>query len=142
MAAKGVSQQHMAQWIEKAEHDLATAVHLLQWGAPEAFEAICFHAQQCIEKYIKAVLYSQQRAFPKTHDLTMLMALLPKRDRPSLSAELQETLTDYATTVRYPDDDEPISRSEARIAVAAARRVRREMRRRLPRAALRWRKNQ
>jgi hypothetical protein len=62
---------------------------------------------------------------------------LPAGAEPSLTAQQQERLTDYATAGRYPDDEEPVTLAEARKAVAAARRVRREMRRLLPRAALR-----
>ena len=32
----------------------------------------CFHAQQCAEKYLKAILISRQVAFSKTHDLLLL----------------------------------------------------------------------
>jgi len=136
MPAEDVSPRRVAQWVEKAEQDLTAAASLLRLRAERPLEVVCFHAQQCVEKYIKAVLFAQQRAFPKTHDLVKLIALLPKDCQPSLSAELQERLTDYATTVRYPVDEEPVSPKEARTAVAAARRVRKDMRRLLPRAAL------
>jgi HEPN domain-containing protein len=31
-----------------------------------------FHAQQCVEKYLKALLVAPGLAFPRTHDLTAL----------------------------------------------------------------------
>jgi hypothetical protein len=67
----------------------------------------------------------------------MLRALLPPKLRPKLDKAMQKLLTDYATVKRYPDAEPPIPLSEARHAVAVARRVRREIRRHLPRAALR-----
>ncbi len=36
-------------------------------------DTVCFHAQQCVEKYLKAVLVSEAIDFPKTHDLEELM---------------------------------------------------------------------
>jgi HEPN domain-containing protein len=70
--------------------------------------------------------------FPKTHNLETLIALLPSHLRPDLTPEEQVRLTVYATVARYPGDYEPISVVEARDAVALARRVRRQLRRRLP----------
>jgi hypothetical protein len=65
------------------------------------------------------------------------MMLVPPDMRPGLDVEEQDRLTEYATVTRYPGKYDPISFSEARGAVAIARRVRREVRRLLPRAALR-----
>src|SRR5207302_27400 len=115
--------EQIAQWLAKAENDLAAAAHLLKLGTDGPLDAVCFHAQQCTEKYLKAVLFAQGKEFPKTHDLVKLVALMPRKARPSLSEELQERLTDYATMVRYPND-EAISLAEARRALATARRVR------------------
>jgi HEPN domain-containing protein len=89
---------------------------------------VCFNAQQCVEKYLKALLITQGKEFPKTHDLGELMALLPLRLRPTLDIEDLDKLTDYATVTRYPGDYEPISLTEARLSVKIARRVRREVR--------------
>ena len=40
-------------WVAKAEGDYAVAVRELGTAAP-VFDAVCFHAQQCAEKYLKA----------------------------------------------------------------------------------------
>jgi HEPN domain-containing protein len=74
--------------------------------------------------------------FPKTHDLETLVSLLPVESRPDLSDEEQALLTEYATSARYPGWDE-IPLAAARRAVAVARRVRRAIRRGIPRKALR-----
>jgi HEPN domain-containing protein len=42
-------------WIAKAESDLKTAEDELSTEKP-ATDTICFHAQQCVEKYLKAYL--------------------------------------------------------------------------------------
>lgn len=39
------------QWIEKAEEDLLTAEHTLTLGEDCPFGTVCFHGQQCVEKY-------------------------------------------------------------------------------------------
>jgi len=115
------------EWIAKAESDLKSATHLLRIKDCPT-DAVCFHAQQCVEKYLKALLVALGTGIRKTHDLGELMVLLPSRLRPSLSDQEQDKLTEYATVTRYPGNYEPISLSEAREAVAIARRVRREVR--------------
>ena len=46
------------EWVEKAEEDLTNAEHTLTMEAHCPFSTVCFHAQQCVEKYIKALLVS------------------------------------------------------------------------------------
>lgn len=116
------------EWVTKAEDDLKSAAHLLKLKDCPV-DNVCFHAQQCIEKYLKAMLVSLGLNFPKTHDLAELLALLPARLRPSLDDREQDRLTDYATVTRYPGDYERISLTEARQAVKTARRIHREVQR-------------
>ncbi|MDA8325330.1 MAG: HEPN domain-containing protein [Nitrospiraceae bacterium] len=97
-------------------------------------ETVCFHAQQCIEKYLKAFLVMKNIAFPKTHDIVSIVGLLPAMPI-LMSTDEQELLTGYAVTVRYPGDVEP-SLTEARNAVKIARRVRKDIRALLPKRAL------
>ncbi|MGG6241531.1 HEPN domain-containing protein [Nodosilinea sp. AN01ver1] len=67
------------------------------------YDAVCFHTQQCVEKYLKARLLAADISFPKIHDLTALLTLLNpvepewERFRPALAL-----LTDFAVEVRYP----------------------------------------
>ena len=103
-------------------------------------DTVCFHAQQCAEKYLKAFLVMECIDFPKTHDIKELIALLPKGSRPELTPEEQRRLTDYARVTRYPGDYEPISLSETRRAVSIARRVRKELRKLLPKGVMQRRK--
>jgi HEPN domain-containing protein len=124
------------QWVQKADHDLLNATHTLKLGALGPTDTVSFHAQQCIEKYLKALLTWNGLDFPKTHNVTILLGRLPSRVRPELSVVEQERLTDFATITRYPGDYEPISLTEARRVVTLARRIRRQVRRHLPKAAL------
>lgn len=125
------------QWVQKADNDLKNATHTLKLGRAAPTDTICFHAQQCVEKYLKALLIHKDRDFSKTHFLSALLDLLPANLRPDLSTEEQELLTDYAVSARYPGDWEPISLAEARRAVQVARRIRKQIRGLLPPASLR-----
>jgi HEPN domain-containing protein len=128
--------QVVRQWAQKADNDLTTAAHTLKLGESCPTDTVCFHAQQCVEKYVKALLVWHEIDFPKTHNLGALIALVPPRVRPDLTPEEQERLTDYATVTRYPGDYDIIPLAEAQQAVAIARRVRAQIRKRLPKAGL------
>lgn len=91
------------EWIEKAEGDWSTARRELRVRASPNFDAVCFHAQQCAEKYLKALLQERAAPIPRTHNLEALA-------RPLLSAlpvlatlvpDLR-TLGAYAVETRYP----------------------------------------
>jgi HEPN domain-containing protein len=71
-------------WVRKAESDLMNAVHTLKLGADGPTDTVCFHAQQCIEKYLKALLVLRAIDFPRTHDLEKLVSLLPATARAML----------------------------------------------------------
>ena len=124
------------EWVAKAESDLRAAVYLLEPRVEQPTEAVCFHAQQCAEKYVKALLVFRSTDFPKTHDIEQLTALVPADLRPRLTLEEERRFIGYATAARYPGSGE-IPLAEAKRAVALARRLRREIRRVLPREILR-----
>ncbi len=119
------------EWAGMAENDLRAAVHLLTLRQRCPTEVICFHAQQCVEKYLKALLVLAGVEVPRTHDLEQLSARLPARLRVPLTDEEQAELTDYAVGARYPGAGE-VPLSDARLAVTIARRVRRAARTMLP----------
>jgi HEPN domain-containing protein/predicted nucleotidyltransferase len=132
--------QAIQEWLEKADNDLKNAVHTLKLGKDCPTDTVCFHAQQCIEKHLKALLVFQTIPFGKTHDLDALMTLLPVKLRPRLARSDRTRITNYAAIIRYPLAGKDVTLAQARKEVAIARRVRREVRRLLPRAALRRRK--
>lgn len=73
------------EWVLKAENDLKNAAHTLLLGKECPTDTVCFHAQQCAEKYVKALLVLDGIPFPKTHDLERLVSLVPSATRPSLT---------------------------------------------------------
>lgn len=124
------------EWIVKADHDLTAAAQILKLGKDTPVDTVCFHAQQGVEKYLKATLVYRSLPFPHTHDIRLLLGLVPPRLRPTLEEDMQDRLTKYATVARYPESGMIISLTAARKAVAAARRVRRHVRQKLPKGAL------
>ena len=112
------------QWVQKAENDLRTAAQTLKLKRDCPTDNVCFHAQQSVEKYLKALLLTSLIDFPRTHDLGELVARLPEGMHVPLTEQDQDRLTEYATTTRYPGDYEPISMEEARRAVRLARKFR------------------
>lgn len=69
-----------------------------------------FHAQQTIEKLIKAVLSDNQIGYPRVNDLDRLLHLLEAEQIPQPpGAQQLGSLTPWATYLRYADPPEPIS---------------------------------
>ncbi len=128
--------QVAAEWVAKAEGDLKAAAQILKIKRECPTDTVVYHAQQCVEKYLKAVLSSEGIPFPKTHNIRLLVDLVPQAFSPSLDEDEQDMLTDYATGARYPGWGE-IPLAEARKALAMARRVRKVLRSTLPKDALR-----
>lgn len=124
------------QWVEKAEEDLINAEHTLTLRERCPFSTVCFHAQQCAEKYLKALLTLHSVPFPKTHDLTELPPLMPESVSLEFPSSDLSTLSRYAIDARYPGEWEPITRQEAEQAVAIARNVRESVRANLPKEAV------
>jgi HEPN domain-containing protein len=116
-----------SEWVGKAEGDFATAQRESQVVSDANYDAICFHAQQCIEKYLKARLQESGIPFGKTHDLsTLLDLILPiEVTWDVLRADLH-ALTVFAVTYRYPGDS--ADESDAREAVARCEKVRKIVR--------------
>ncbi len=121
-----------AQWVEKAEHDLRNAEHTLTLAEDCPFDTVCFHAHQCVEKYLKAGLTAFGTEFPRTHDLTELHVLLPQAIAAAVDITDLAELNPYAVRARYPGPWEPQTREDANRAVEVARRVRESVRAGLP----------
>lgn len=136
MPANAETLRVIRQWVEKAENDLKNATHTLKLGRDCPTDTVCFHAQQCVGKYLKALLVWEGKDISKTHHIDALMRMLPATLRPDLSPYEQALLTDYAVSTRYPGDYDAIPLSEAKRAVQLARRVRSHVRALLPLTSL------
>jgi HEPN domain-containing protein len=87
-------------WLAKAESDLSAASWML--GGEGPYDTACFHAQQTIEKALKALLAFHAQPIPRSHDLDELQRLcLAVHSGPELAAIDLAEVTDYAVTLRY-----------------------------------------
>lgn len=110
-------------YLALADRDLKTCRQLCDIPDSDD-EAIGFHAQQAIEKCLKAILAGEAIPFRKTHDLIELVDLV--KDRLFLTPphiEMLDQLNPFAVTFRYEFLDlEPVNRSQLRSGVEAIRR--------------------
>ncbi len=86
-----------------------------------ADELVGFHAQQAVEKAMKAVLAAKAVEFPFTHDLELLTELCEEAGA-SLPNELNDVaeLTPYASDLRYDEDTMQLVDRETALKWAAA----------------------
>ena len=108
-------------WLAKAKSDLSAASWMLNGEGP--YDTACFHAQQTIEKSLKALLAFHAQPIPRSHDLDELQRLcLAVHSDPNLAALDLAEATDYAVTLRYDIEFWP-EKSTAEEAVALAERI-------------------
>ena len=120
----------IAEWISKAEGDFATAGRELRARKSPNYDAVCFHTQQCAEKYLKAVMQAEGQHIPKIHNLIELMLLCLQIDSTfeMLRADLI-VMERYSVRVRYPGNS--AEKDDAKAAYHAAKVVRQFVRQKL-----------
>ena len=109
------------QWLWHAEGDLALA--RTQAFSKFPIELLIFHAEQVVEKSIKAILVHFNASVPKTHNLELLMDVAAAYVEIPSEIRAAEDLTPYATIGRYPGDYEPNSEDAYLDAIAKAEKV-------------------
>jgi HEPN domain-containing protein len=93
------------EWVKKAETDRVVAEQSYKSRTP-LHDAVCFHCQQCAEKYLKALLQEHGLPVERIHDLDKLLnALLPYYPALSAMKRALRVLNDYAVDPRYPGLD-------------------------------------
>jgi len=121
--------RHTAQWVSKAEEDMVAA-RALAVQTPPPRNAVCFHCQQVVEKYLKALLQEYGVAVPRTHDLKQVLNLLLPHDAKLVSLRRRvASLTKYAVEYRYPGLR--ATTRQMKSALKIAKRVRKDIRARL-----------
>ena len=116
-----------SEWVEKAEGDFATASREIRVRKSPNYDAVCFHAQQCAEKYIKALLQEAEVPFGKTHHLVALLELVLTVEQSwELLRPQMQSLSAYSVSVRYPGEatDKAMAREALHIARAIRSRIR------------------
>ena len=100
------------EWINKAEADWRTMLRESEVSVAPSYDAVCFHAQQCIEKYLKARLVDADSPFRKTHDLlNLLESVLLIEPQFKIFYEALTELTVFAVAYRYPGIDATFEQS-------------------------------
>ena len=112
----GTDQPNLKQahaFMQVAHRDLAALAGMLD-GAVFADEIFGFHAQQAIEKCLKAWLCALGQTYPFTHDLNRLLVMLQEFGAEVDSFWWADEFTVYALHARYEDGyldaDAPLDR--------------------------------
>ncbi len=120
----------VAEWVRKAEGDFVAAEHLLRLRKNPQPAMVCYHCQQCAEKYLKAYLLRHNVPFERTHALEDLNKECAKVDGSfQFIIDWLKLLSPYANETRYPG--RAFSATEAREAVATIKQVRKFVRAKL-----------
>ena len=104
-------------FLRKAASDLAAA-RALAGDAAQDDDVVGFHAQQAVEKALKAVVVVLSLEIPRSHDLGLLIRLLELAEV-ELPIEVREAdwLNPWAVTLRY---DHPGGELDRALAVGVA----------------------
>ena len=108
------------EWVEKAEGDWTIVQR--EWKSRKpVYDAVCFHPQQCVEKYLKALLEEYGRYVAKTHSIAVLIEKCePGLVVPDEMKKELKVLTFYAVSYRYPG--ESANRQETKEAIEIVKR--------------------
>ena len=89
-------------WLEIVDQDLRSATILIQDSALTPM--VAFHAQQAVEKSMKALLEEKEEKIPRTHDLIRLYALCEKHWSLELNQDMLRLLGTLYVETRYPSE--------------------------------------
>ncbi len=114
--------EEAVRWLSMACGDLATAqAAQADWRVPA--RNVAFHAQQAVEKSIKAALILDGKTAPKMHDLDQLRDRLPTGWRVQKTHRDLARLSQFAVEARYPDDVPPITKLQSSASFRQARTI-------------------
>ncbi|MFQ5630413.1 MAG: HEPN domain-containing protein [bacterium] len=115
------------EWIKKTEADYHSALRDSRARKYPNYDSAGFHAQQCIEKYLKGILLYFRQEPVWGHDL---LAIVEKCILFSPELELHKSLfailTKFAVRYRYPG--ESATKEEAKDAIRAMQDLRKLVR--------------
>lgn len=117
----------ITEWIDLAEEDYRSLEREFRVRRSPSYSVVCFHCQQCVEKYMKAMLVSLQIEPPRTHNLVSMLDMIvpfqPLWESDRLS--FQELLP-YSVRARYGGI--VCTRDDAKSAVQCCRHLRKLIR--------------
>lgn len=118
------------EWITKAEADYYSAWREYRARKFPNYDSAGFHAQQCVEKYLKGYLVHLGQPSAWGHDLLAITEkCLPFFPELELEKPLLALLTKFSVRYRYPG--ELASKSDALNALQSMERLRRVVRNKL-----------
>jgi HEPN domain-containing protein len=122
MSASPEALAEAQRWMRYAREELSLA-KVIASDTDSPARLVCWHSQQAAEKALKAALIVSGIAYPRTHNLVALRALLPMSLSKHMDVSELAELTQWGTESRYPGDwDEP-SAEDAAAMIAAAEGV-------------------
>jgi HEPN domain-containing protein len=117
----------VGEWLAAGDQDRRLIGDL--WTLHDHWAAICFHAQLAAEKYMKALLVARRVRPKRTHDLSVLLAML--RDAGCALPDPDQDctmLTEHAVEPRYVAGATTLDEPAARAATDAVERIVRAVR--------------
>jgi len=96
-----MSQFMAKEWLKASKIDLDSIGYIIQ--VEHLTTVVAFHAQQSVEKALKALIVSKDITVPKIHALNKLFALV-KDDLKVEGFEMIDMLDDLYIESRYPGD--------------------------------------
>ena len=120
------------EWLRKADLDLQAARRLMS-QPPHMPEIVCFHAQQAVEKFLKAFLVYHEVEFEKVHAIRYLLDLCVEIDSEyDCLRDRAEPLSRHAVQGRYPMSGPEINEGQAAETVRVAGEIREFVLARMP----------
>ena len=112
--------EFIKRWIEKADHDLGTAV-ITYVHIPKYKDTIAFHCQQAVEKYLKAYILKLGLPLKRTHDLVYLLEQIDRNEKITYEwFEKVFDLQDLSVEIRYPEQIIELSDEDIKTAIKTA----------------------
>ena len=119
-------------WRLLAERDIAVADHLAATMRPVPVEAIAFHCQQAVEKYLKGALVILGEEPPYIHDLDRLCSTAEKHRPSFVSISSLCTIINYFTVQPRYDMGLSLSEDDMRLVLTHTKTIRDFLQKEIP----------
>jgi HEPN domain-containing protein len=108
-------------WLRRAKSNFMIAKITKEDGI--CYEDLCYEAQQCSEKALKALLIYLKQEIPKVHSFHVLLEKLEQHIE--IPEEIKDVieLNNYAVQTRYPGDYLSLEKEEYERALEITKRV-------------------
>ena len=94
--------QTTKEWLEKANDDIQVIENIIH--DDHLTNMVAFHAQQAVEKCLKAVMEEHEMDFVKLHSLEVLYKKIKNAHSLEVDLKMLQTLDQVYISSRYPGD--------------------------------------